>query len=179
MSVLWKPWPPCVSWCRCSCRVVSRGVRFNKVHKRSLLQRKRKAILQPRGLFDFVSPFIVFVVYAMLYGKKSNPFETHARRVRTIGLVVKSCVYSYMACVAFVSLNFTLGLLDWQRWEPFALRFFHGHRASQSHRHDRATAPARGGWVRLRRTTDSWKARSIRVSGTSHDKLVPRLLFGR
>jgi hypothetical protein len=146
--------------------VVWLGVRFNKAHKRSLPERKRKAILQRRGLFDFVSPFIVFlavssyflfaafviyiqqhpfpgfaglvnigattlvyalqafVVYAMLYGKKSNPFETHAGRVRTIGLVVKSCVYSCIACVAFVSLNFTLGLLDWQRWEPFALSVF-------------------------------------------------------
>jgi hypothetical protein len=153
------------------CLVVWLGVRFNKVHKRSLRVGKRKAILQRRGLFAFVSPFIVFlavlsyflfaafviyiqqhslpglagliniglisigaitlvyalqafVVYAMLYGKKSNPFETHAGRVRTIGLVVKSCVYSCIACVAFVSLNFTLGPLGWQRWEPFALSVF-------------------------------------------------------
>ena len=105
------------------------GVRFNKAHKRSsLVEAKRKAVLQRRGLFDFVSPFAVilaalsyllfaafviyiqrqpfpgfaglinivgvtmvyalnaFVVYAMLYGKKPNPFETHEGRVRTIGL---------------------------------------------------------------------------------------------
>jgi hypothetical protein len=74
-----------------------------------------------------------FVVYAMLYGRKLNPFETHARRVRTVGLVVKFCVYSYMGCVAFVSLNFTLGLLHWQRWEPFAPGvFFRDHRFSVS-----------------------------------------------
>jgi hypothetical protein len=144
------------------CLVVWRGVRFNK----SLLEGKRKAVLQRRGLFDFISPLIVFlavlsyflfaafviyiqqysfrgfaglisiggitlvyalqafVVYAMLYGKKSNPFETHAGRVRTIGLVVKSCVYSCIACVAFVSLDLTLGLLGRQRWEPFALSVF-------------------------------------------------------
>lgn len=148
------------------CLVARLGVRFNKVHRHSLLEGKRKAILQRRGLFDFVSPFIVFlaalsyilfaalviyipqhpfprfsslinigvitlvyalqasVVYAVLYGKKPNPFETHAGRVRTIGLVVKSCVYSCIACVAFFSLNFTLGLLDLQRWEPFALSVF-------------------------------------------------------
>ena len=41
--------------------VVWVGVRFNKEHKRSLLEGKRKAILQRRGLFDFVSPFIVFL----------------------------------------------------------------------------------------------------------------------
>ena len=37
------------------------GVRFNKEHKRSLPEGKRTAILQRRGLFDFVSPFIVFL----------------------------------------------------------------------------------------------------------------------
>lgn len=142
------------------------AVRFNKAHKRSLLEGKRKAVLQRRELFDFVSPFVVFlavssyilfaafviylqqhpflgfaglinivgitlvyavnafVVYAMLYGKKPNPFESHAGRVRTIGLAVKSSVYSCIACVVFVSLNLTLGLLDWQRWEPFALSAF-------------------------------------------------------
>jgi hypothetical protein len=146
--------------------VVWHRVRFNKVHKRSLLEGKRKAILQRRGLFDFVSPFIVFlaavsyllfvafviyieqhsfqgfsglfdigvitlvyalqasVVYAVLYGKKPNPFETHAGRMRTIGLVVKSCVYSCIACVVFISLYFTPALLDLQRWKPFALSVF-------------------------------------------------------
>ncbi|GFE80486.1 hypothetical protein GCM10011487_24860 [Steroidobacter agaridevorans] len=142
------------------------AVRFNNVYKPALLEGKRKAVLQRRGLFDFVSPsvvglailgyflFVAFViyilrdpfpgfagpvsiggmtlvyvlqgavVYAMLYGKKPNPFETHAGRVRTIGLVVKSSVYTCIACVAFVSLNFTLVLLELQRWEPFALSVF-------------------------------------------------------
>jgi hypothetical protein len=76
------------------------------------------------GAITLVYALQAFVVYAMLYGKKSNPFETHAGRVRTIGLVVKSCVYSCIACVAFVSLNFTLGLLGWHRGEPFALSVF-------------------------------------------------------
>ncbi|HEY5759095.1 MAG TPA: hypothetical protein VIU34_24885, partial [Steroidobacter sp.] len=133
------------------------AVRFNKAHKRSLLEGQRKAVLQRRELFDFVSPFAVFlaalsyllfaafviylqqhpflgfagliniggitlayalnafVVYQLLYGKKANPFESHAGRVRTIGLAVKSSVYSCIACVVFISLNLTLSLLDWQR----------------------------------------------------------------
>jgi len=141
------------------------GVRFNKAHKRAS-ERKRKAILARRGLFDFVSPFAVvlavlsyflcvayviyvkqhpfpgfaglinigvitlvyavqaLVVYLVLYGKKANPFETHAGRVRTIGLAVKSCVYSCIAAAVFLALNFTLVLLDMQRWEPFALSVF-------------------------------------------------------
>ena len=37
------------------------ATRFNKVHRRSLPEGKRKAILQRRGLFDFVSPFVVFL----------------------------------------------------------------------------------------------------------------------
>lgn len=142
------------------------AIRFNKAHKRSLPEAKRKAVLQRRQLFDFVSPSVVFlagacyflfaafvvylqrhpflgfaglvniggitlvyalnafVVYQMLYGKKANPFETHAGRLRTIGLAVKSSVYSCIACVVFIALNLTLGLLEWQRWEPFALSAF-------------------------------------------------------
>jgi hypothetical protein len=145
------------------------GVRFNKVHKRSLLEGKRKATLQRRGLFDFISPFVVFlavlgyflfaavviyvqqhpsafvgpvkpflgpallgavtlvyaleafVVYRMLYGKKSNPFETHAGRVHTIGRAVKSCIYGCIACVVYLAVTFTLAVLDLDRWQPFAL----------------------------------------------------------
>ncbi len=109
------------------------GFRLNKEHKRSLLEGKRKATLQRRGLFDFISPFVVFlavssyflvvafvmyfatrsrsrdlassraltltyasqafVVYWTLYGKKANPFETHAGHLHTIGLAVKTIVY--------------------------------------------------------------------------------------
>lgn len=142
------------------------AVRFNKLHKRSLLDGKRKATLQRRGLFDFVSPSVVltavlcyflfaafvihiqqpplvrfaglvivgivtlvyavnaFTVYTVLYGKRSNPFETSTSRARAIGLTVKGSVYSCIAIVVFLSLNFTLVLLDLQRWEPLALSVF-------------------------------------------------------
>lgn len=145
--------------------VVWSRIKF-KVHQGSLLEAKRKATLQRRELFDFVSPFVVFlavlvyflfaafvlwiqqrpfpafaglinigvvtlvyvlnasVVYAVLYGKKPNPFEAPADRVQMIGLTVKSCVYSCIACVVFLSLDFTLVLLNVQRWEPFALSIF-------------------------------------------------------
>lgn len=135
------------------------GFRFNKVHKRSLLEGKRKATLHRRGLFDFISPFIVFlavlgyflfaavviyiqgdpfpgfaligvltlvyasqafVVYRALYGKKSNPFETHAGRVHTIGLTVKVNVYGCIVCVVFFAFVFTVDLLDLKRWVPLA-----------------------------------------------------------
>jgi hypothetical protein len=135
------------------------GFRFNKVHKRSLLEGKRKATLQRRGLFDFISPFIVFlavssyfllaafviyiqskpfpgfaligvltlvyasqafVVYRALYGKKSNPFETHAGRVHRIGVTVKVNVYGCIVCVVFFAFVFTVDLLDLKRWVPLA-----------------------------------------------------------
>ena len=144
------------------------GVRFEKEHNRELPEEKRKrtAILQRRGLFDFISPFVVFlavlvyflfaafviyiqqhpfrgfkgyinigiitlvyalnafVVYVMLYGKKMNPFETHAGRLHTIGLTVKSSIYSCIVVVVYLSLNFSLRLLDLKRWEPFSLSIF-------------------------------------------------------
>ena len=60
----------------------------------------------------------------MLYGRKSNPFETHAGRLHTIGLIVKSSVYSCIVIVVYLSLNLSLVMLDLQRWEPFALSIF-------------------------------------------------------
>jgi hypothetical protein len=148
------------------CLVAWTGVRYSKVLEHSLADGKRKAVLQRRGLFDFVSPSIVLIavssyflfagfvlyiqqdpfpgfagyinigsvtlvyavnafgVYTMLYGRKKSALETHADRVRAIGLGVQAFVYSCIACVAFLSLNFTLVLLDLQSWEPFALSVF-------------------------------------------------------
>jgi hypothetical protein len=142
------------------------GVRFNKAYKPPVPEGKRTAILQRRGLFDFVSPFVVFLavlvyflfaafviyiqqhpfpgfaglinigvitlvyalnaflVFMMLYGKNKTPLETHAGRLHAIGLTVKSSVYSCIVIVVYLSLNFSLGLLDLQRWEPFALSLF-------------------------------------------------------
>jgi hypothetical protein len=142
------------------------GVTFNKAHMHPVVEAKRKATLQRRGLFDFVSPFTIviavlsyllfaatvfsirqspfpgfagfvnifaitlvyalnaFVVYAVLYGKKPNLFETPEARWRRMSLTVKSCVYSCVACVAFLSLIFLLALMEWQRWQPFAMSAF-------------------------------------------------------
>ena len=139
-------------------------VRISKEQKSAV--GKRTAILQRRGLFDFVSPFVVFLamlayflfaafaiyieqhpfpgyagaltdlggitlvyaanaiaLYVTLYGGK-NPLETHSGRLHTIGLSVKSIVYSCLLMVAFTSLHFSLGLLDLKSWGPFALTVF-------------------------------------------------------
>ncbi len=134
--------------------------KFNKKYR--LAEGKQTAVLQRRGLFDFVSPFVVFlavlgyflfaafliyveqhpfpgfagpfiniaavtliyavnafVVYIVLYGKK-GPLETHADRLNTIGLAVKGTVYSCIAIVAALSINFSLRLLDLTSWDPVA-----------------------------------------------------------
>ncbi|HEU5136491.1 MAG TPA: hypothetical protein VFU13_15175 [Steroidobacteraceae bacterium] len=141
------------------------ALKYNQLLKQ-LLETKRTAVLQRRGLFDFVSPFAVLIavlcyflfvayvlyiaqnpfpgfagplinigvltfvyalqafgVYRTLYRKKT-PFETHAARMHTIGMGVKACVYICIAFVVHISINFTLVLLDLQRWEPFAVSVF-------------------------------------------------------
>jgi hypothetical protein len=135
------------------------GFRFNSAHRRSLVEAKRKATLQRRRLFDFISPafvflaifgyvlFVVFVLYVQpkpfpgfaligvltlgcallafvthkaIYGKSTNPLETHERRVHRIGLTVKVNVYSCIICVAFFAFVFTVDMLDLKRWVPLA-----------------------------------------------------------
>jgi hypothetical protein len=135
------------------------GFRLNKKHKRSFLEGKRKATLQRRGLFDFISPFVfflavssyllvvafvlyfqrkpfpgfaligvltltyasqIFLVYRTLYGKKANPFETHAGHLHNIGLAVKTIVYGCILCSAFFAFVFAVDLLDLKRWVPLA-----------------------------------------------------------
>ena len=78
------------------------------------------------GIITLVYVVNALCVYWQLYGRKLNPFEPHASRTRMIGLGVKASVYSCIAIVAFLSLNFTLVRLDLQRWEPFALSIFLG-----------------------------------------------------
>lgn len=41
------------------------GFKLNRDYRRSLLDGKRTATLQRRGLFDFISPFMVFLVFAL------------------------------------------------------------------------------------------------------------------
>jgi hypothetical protein len=142
------------------------GIRFNREYRRRMPEGKRTAVLQRRGLFDFVSPFVValavlcyflfaafviyirqhpfpgfagliniggitlvyavnaFVVYMMLYGRNRNPLDTHAARLHAISVAVKSSVYSCVVIVVYLSLTFSLGMLDLRRWEPFALSIF-------------------------------------------------------
>jgi hypothetical protein len=139
------------------------GFKHLKVFKSFLLQSRRKATLKRRGLFDFVSPtvvwlaglvyllFVAFMLYAqiepaakllfigavtfnylltmltlykLLYGKKSDPFETHAGRLHTIGLRARSSIHTCIAVVFFSTFTVAVMQSDLQRWLPFALAAF-------------------------------------------------------
>lgn len=137
--------------------------RFNKVHRRSPPGGKRKAILQRRGLFDFVSPltvalavlsFFLFaafsfyvaqdpfpgfagpfvniglvllmyvllgaVLYWVIYGRRSDPLQTHADRMRMIGFVVNCYAWMCIVIPIFLSLSFARKQLDLENWGPLA-----------------------------------------------------------
>lgn len=145
----------------------SRSVaRFHQLLRNMMPDEKKRAVLQRRSLFDFISPapvigvvlcyplfaaLVVYIqrdpfegfagylnigfvsllyawtaywVYRTLYGRKTNPLQSHADRMHEIGKIVKICVYSCLAGVLFLMLNFTLVLLDMQSVEPFATSLF-------------------------------------------------------
>ena len=81
--------------------------RFNKEHKPA--EGKRTAILQRRGLFDFVSPFIVFVAVLsyFLYAAfviyiEQHPFPGFAGPLINIGVI--TLVYAANAFAVYVTL---------------------------------------------------------------------------
>ncbi len=137
--------------------------RFNKLHRRLLREPKRKAVLQRRGLFDFISPSTVLLVilaylqyaavifyaarhpfpgfggalaniggvslmYILLgavvvklhYGKKKDPLQTNADRIRMICGVAN--FYAWVCILMSVLLSFSIAqkLLKLETWGPFA-----------------------------------------------------------
>jgi hypothetical protein len=88
--------------------VVWFGVRFNRKHRRSLPDAKRTAILQRRGLFDFVSPFVVFLAVlayllfaAFVLYVREHPFQGFAGLVNLGALTL---VYALNAWVVYAML---------------------------------------------------------------------------
>jgi hypothetical protein len=137
--------------------------RFNKIHRRLLPEAKRKAVLQRRGLFDFVSPstallvilayfqFVAFMFYVarhsfpgfagpfvniglvtltyiplgavvmfLLYGRKIDPLQTHANRMRMIRGVANFYAWMCILIPISVSLSMAQKLLRLETWGPFA-----------------------------------------------------------
>ena len=133
------------------------------MHRRLLPEAKRKAVLQRRGLFDFVSPvtvllailayfqFVAFMFYVarhpfpgfggpflniaivslgyillgavvmcLLYGRKIDPLQTHADRMRMIRGVANYYAWILILTSISLSLNIAQQLLHLETWGPFA-----------------------------------------------------------
>jgi len=136
--------------------------RFNKVHRRTSTESKRKASLQRRGLFDFVPPlavclavlsyaqFVAFnfyvaehpfpgyggpfanigiltvgytllgiLAYRMLYGRKTDPLQTHSDRLHTIRITVNAVVWTCILVPIVASLGIARQALYLDTWGPF------------------------------------------------------------
>jgi hypothetical protein len=86
---------------------------------------------------DELAPRLVFIgtvsmnyvltilgIRKMLYGKKSDPFETHAERLYMIGVRAKSSIHGATAVALFMGFTVAVMRSDFQRWMPFALAAF-------------------------------------------------------
>jgi hypothetical protein len=136
--------------------------RFNKLHRRYSAESRRKAILQRRGLFDFVSPLTLglavlsyslfagfmfyvarhpfpgfagpfvnigivtlgyllfgFVAHRQIYGRKTDPLQTHANRMHKISVMVNAMAWACIMVPIVVSLSIARQLLDLKTWGPF------------------------------------------------------------
>lgn len=87
---------------------VSAG-RFHGVLKRSLPTEKRKALMQPRGLFDFVSRttvalavLVYFLFIAVLLYVEQHPFPGFAGL--TVNLVFTTLLYALMALAIYLTM---------------------------------------------------------------------------
>ena len=77
------------------CLVAWGGVRYSKVLEHSLAEGKRKAVLQRRGLFDFVSPSLVFLAVSSYFlfagfviSIQQNPFPGFAGYINIGGITL-------------------------------------------------------------------------------------------
>lgn len=140
-----------------------KAARSMKALKSSLADGKRKAVLQRRRLFDFVSPLLVFLavascallvalvlyirqhpfpgfdalpylvvtsllfgffaflVYGWLYGRNRVPLATHADRLLTIRVTVKTLLCTGIGFTVFSTLELTLSLLHLESWSLLAV----------------------------------------------------------
>ncbi|HEY4211172.1 MAG TPA: hypothetical protein VGM84_06810 [Steroidobacteraceae bacterium] len=81
------------------------GARYNRMLKSSLADGKRKAVLQRRGLFDFVSPFTVslaalsyFLLFALVIYIRQHPFPGYGG-FTNVGII--TLLYAVSAFVVY------------------------------------------------------------------------------
>lgn len=82
------------------------------------------AMLMFIGAVTFNYLLTAITLYKLLYGRKSNPFETHAGRLNTISLRAKSTIHSATAVALFMAFTAAVMRSDLQSWMPFALAAF-------------------------------------------------------
>jgi hypothetical protein len=82
--------------------IVWLGVRFNKEHKRELPDRRRTAVLERRGLFDFISPYVV--VLAVLGYFLFVAFMLYVRQHAFPGLAVLITIFAVTLIYVVIAL---------------------------------------------------------------------------
>lgn len=82
-----------------------------------------KYCYQAIGAVTLVYALNAFIIYKCLYGRK-NPLVNQAGRVYTMGMTVKSGIYSGIATVWFISITAFVTKLQLENWRPFALSIF-------------------------------------------------------
>jgi hypothetical protein len=84
------------------------------------------------GFAGYINILFVTLLYLFLfgyawikvYGRKENPYLSHGARLHNIGVHVKIAVYTCLAGVTFLALNFMLALNGAQSYEPLAQSLF-------------------------------------------------------
>ncbi len=76
------------------------------------------------GAVTLIYALTAFLVYWLLYRRMRWPLETSAYRMHALGVQVKILFYTSIAIVVYLSLNVALGLMDMQRWMPFAMSVY-------------------------------------------------------
>jgi hypothetical protein len=141
--------------------------RFNKLHRHTPPQGRRKALLERRGVLDFIPRWTVvlaivsyivfvafmlyverhpfpgfggafaniaivtltyvlgaFVMHWMVHRKRKDPLQSHADRMRVIGVVVNCYAWVCVLLPLFASLTIARQLLRLSNWGPFFICVF-------------------------------------------------------
>lgn len=85
--------------------IIQYSLRYNKLYKHDVPEVKRKAVLKRRGLFDFVSPFAIFLAIlayalyaAFLIYVQQHPFPGFAGPLRHLGpLTLAYALHAFIA----------------------------------------------------------------------------------
>jgi hypothetical protein len=72
------------------------------------------------GIITLGYVLVGFGMYWQLYGRKTDPLQTHAERMRTMGVMLNVFVWVCIFVPVIVALSIARQMLDLQAWGPFA-----------------------------------------------------------